>query len=43
MGTPSSWPVTYKRAVLVIASLIVLTAYLTTCLALTRLSALLIR
>ena len=40
MGIPSSWPLAYKRAVLVTASLIVLTAYLTTCLALTQLSVL---
>ena len=43
MGIPSSWPPAYKRAVLLIASFIVLTGYLAICLALTRLSALLIR
>jgi hypothetical protein len=42
MGTPSSWPLAYKRAVLLTASFIVLTGYLAMCLALTRLSILLI-
>ncbi len=43
MGTPSNWPVAYKRAVLLTASTIVLAGYLATCLALMKLSVLLIR
>jgi hypothetical protein len=42
MGTPSSWPPAYKRAVLLTASFIVLMGYLTMCLTLIRLSVLLI-
>jgi hypothetical protein len=42
MGTPSSWPPACKRAVLVTASFVVLMGYLTMCVALIRLSVLLI-
>ena len=42
MGTPSSWPPAYKRAVLLTASFVVLTGYLAMCLALIRVSVLLI-
>ena len=38
MGNPSCWPLAYKRAVLLTASFIVLLAYLAMCLALMRLS-----
>jgi hypothetical protein len=38
MGNPSSWPLPYKRAVLLTAALVVLVSYLALCLALMRLS-----
>jgi hypothetical protein len=42
MGIPSSWPLPYKRAVLMTASFIILMGYLTLCLALLRLPVLLV-
>jgi hypothetical protein len=40
MGTPSSWPLPCKRAVLLTATLVVLASYFALCLALMRLSVL---
>ena len=42
MGTPYNWPIAYKRAVLLTASLCVLVAYLTLCVGVMRLSTLLL-
>ncbi len=42
MGTPYNWPISYKRVVLVAASLLVLAAYLTLCVGVMRLSTLLL-
>jgi hypothetical protein len=42
MGIPSSWPLAYKRVVLLAAFVIVLVSYFVMCLALARLSVLFI-
>ncbi len=42
MGNPSSWPLAYKRAVLLAAAFVVLVSYLVMCLGLMRLSTLLL-